>query len=450
MTANPGDVLAGNYRVVRRLGEGWGGVAYEVELIDGALERPAGTRLALKVYKPEVFAADPHLIDRVRREAETGKRLDHPNVLKIHALEEFRDGGRNVMALVMDLCTAGDLSHHIAAHFPYDEESLKRLMTQLAAGVRALHDAGLLHRDVKPQNILMGDDGVPRLGDFGVVRHKDDLTMTSSGQFLGTIRYSAQEYLFGTDYDGKSDVYSLGAVFFELLYGKPVYAEHSRFSNLVAAIRSDAVSFPRAADRFRATPTPTHIIGEALAQAMLERDAAKRPTIRDVLRSLAAGTRRGAARRRLQKRLATMIHEEFDGVAPVGRHFVFHSYTGRLLLDALSDADLVRLLTSDPASVLRSDAYLPIATAAAPGVAKYAAMTPAQRLRLLVDLRTDQRYYLHSSQDTSENYGHLMSFWQFMNNYLDAEQTPRLQRMLRSMRDRLGLDENGQIPMQWS
>jgi serine/threonine protein kinase len=444
--AAAGEIIAGNYRVVRKLGEGWGGVAYEVELVNPAFSRSAGSRFALKVYKPEAFASERNLAERVRREAAIGGRIEHANVLKIHALEEYRDGDRDAMALVMDLCLGGDLTHHLATNFPYDEPALLSMMRQLTGGLVALHTAGIVHRDVKPQNVLITETGAPRIGDFGVVRHKDDLTMTSSGQFLGTIRYSAPEYLFGTEYDASSDVYSLGAVFYELLYGTPVFASHKRFSNLVRAIELEPVSFPESSDRFGRDPGIVHVVGEALARLMLQRDPAKRPSMANVRRSLMRGWRRGVAFDAINRRCATLIRTEFDSIAPGRGNFIFHSYTSHRLLDAISDADLVTLIAGpDPGTVLRREEYQPLATQVLPENAEYVTLPLRERVQLLAAVARDRPYYFSLTQESAEANIRIEQYWRFLESYVEVEPVPRLRRCLVRQRDSLGLDEHGHI-----
>jgi len=202
--------VAGRYEVRRPLGHGAMAV---VDLAhDADLDRP----VALKRLA-ENLARDDDRRRRFVREARLAARLTHPNVVRVYDVGE--DDGRPFIAMeYVDGETLADLVDHGGPLLP---EEAVTLGIQAARALAAAHDAGLVHRDVKPQNLLIRRDGVLKLGDFGVAFGPEGTRLTLVGTVLGTAAYLAPEQARGEEVTAAADIYGLGAVLYELLTGRP-------------------------------------------------------------------------------------------------------------------------------------------------------------------------------------------------------------------------------------
>jgi len=218
----------GAYRVVREIGRGGMGIVFEAER--------DGRRFALK-WLPNAPLLGARAIERVKREAAALARLDHPNVVAI------RDSGSEdgVPFLVMDLVEGEPLSSIVGKPAPREAAALVR---RLALAVQAVHDRGVLHRDLKPQNVVVRPDGEPVLVDFGLVAADDLASITSTGDFVGTPRYMAPEQARGLETDARTDVHALGLVLYELATGRAARESGSRDS-VALAIAAGAFPAPR-------------------------------------------------------------------------------------------------------------------------------------------------------------------------------------------------------------
>jgi YVTN family beta-propeller protein len=208
-----GTEIAG-YRIESVLGRGGMGVVYVARHL--RLDRT----VALKVVSPEL-AEDPKFRDRFVRESRLAASLEHPNIVPIHDAGEA-DG---VLYLAMRLVQGTDLKSLIAEDEGLDPARTVRLLDQAAGALDAAHQAGLVHRDVKPGNVLVASPGTPGehayLSDFGLTkRMTSDSGLTGTGQFVGTLDYAAPEQFEGKQLDGRADVYSLGCVLYECLTGE--------------------------------------------------------------------------------------------------------------------------------------------------------------------------------------------------------------------------------------
>jgi len=198
----------GRYRVLRPLGQGAMGVVYLAE--DPLLKR----NLAIKVVKAVGEARDIAL-DRFRREAEISAKLNHPNVVTIYDVGEEPGIGP---FLAMEFVEGASLARLIKEKTPGLETSFL-ILVQAMRALRAAHRCAIVHRDVKPENILVGDESRVKLMDFGIARTISS-AITSSGEFLGSPAYSAPELLKGGEPTTSSDRFAFAATAFELLTGK--------------------------------------------------------------------------------------------------------------------------------------------------------------------------------------------------------------------------------------
>ena len=180
---------------------------------------PESSIVAIKLYKPWVLD-EPGQIERISRELEVGSRLSHPSLVRAIGLVSTPEGRP---ALVMNYYTGptleGELLLRRLKKHSFAIRDAVVLLRHLASAVAHLHSQGITHRDVKPANIVL-TPSTPVLMDLGVVRRSGVSQLTATGVFLGTIRYAAPEYLFGEEYSESIDVFSLGAIAFELFTGE--------------------------------------------------------------------------------------------------------------------------------------------------------------------------------------------------------------------------------------
>lgn len=184
---------------------------------DEVLER----RVAVKVLKPEFQDSD--VGSRFRREGRTAARLSHPNIVQVYDAGEDDLDGRRVSYIVMEHVSGGDLREKIAERGTLSDDEISSL-SGIAAGLAHAHARGVVHRDIKPHNILMDENGQPKLTDFGIARALDATQFTRTGMYLGTARYSSPEQLQGKETTAKSDVYSLGVTLYEAVTGDPPFS----------------------------------------------------------------------------------------------------------------------------------------------------------------------------------------------------------------------------------
>ena len=210
MTLEAGARL-GHYRIVGLLGRGGMADVYRAE------DERLGREVALKAVPPE-FARDPERVERFEHEVRAAAKLTHPNIVTVY---EFGQGAGQHF-YTMALMPGGDLKARIRAH--PDGMPAAEARAVAAAMARALdyaHKRGLVHRDVKPENILFGEDGAPQLTDFGIARAMSSGTrMTAAGMSIGSPHYMSPEQARGQTVDGRSDLYSLGVVLYEMLTGR--------------------------------------------------------------------------------------------------------------------------------------------------------------------------------------------------------------------------------------
>ncbi|MGH2778056.1 MAG: serine/threonine-protein kinase [Actinomycetota bacterium] len=228
-----GTQIAG-YRIQSLLGRGGMGVVYRAEHV--TLERPA----ALKILAGEL-ARDASLRDRFIRESRLAASLDHPHIVPVYDAGES-DGS---FYLVMRLIEGRDLKKVIGSESPLEPLRVATLLVDVADALDAAHEVGLVHRDVKPENVLVGarrgGGERPYLTDFGLTKRRDSASaLTATGTMLGTIDYIAPEQVQGEDTDGRADVYALGCVAYECLTGRPPFAKDSDMSTLYAHVHDEA------------------------------------------------------------------------------------------------------------------------------------------------------------------------------------------------------------------
>ncbi len=209
---------------------GSGGMARVFLGRDAVLERP----VAIKILKPG--HDDTDIAARFRREGRTSARLSHPNIVQVYDAGEDDFEGRKASYIVMEYVPGGDLKRLIDGKGRLSNEELARLGMGVAAGLAHAHEGGIVHRDVKPHNVLLDERARPKLSDFGIARALDATQATRTGAYLGTALYSSPEQLRGERVTPKSDVYSLGVTFYQAATGKtpfvgsPITVAHQHVS----------------------------------------------------------------------------------------------------------------------------------------------------------------------------------------------------------------------------
>ena len=199
----------GRYEIIRPLGDG--GMA-EVYL---ARDEVLGRDVALKILK-EWLAEDEVFLERFRREARSAATLNHPNVVQVY---DQRRSGEGRYYIVMEHVPGGTLKDRIANEGPLDPAEATRLASQVAEALRVAHEAGVVHRDVKSQNVLLAANGDAKVADFGIAHAAHTTTISEPGTVLGTARYMSPEQATGLAATPRSDLYSLGVVLYETLTG---------------------------------------------------------------------------------------------------------------------------------------------------------------------------------------------------------------------------------------
>jgi serine/threonine-protein kinase len=180
---------------------------------DEVLGRP----VAVKVLKSGF--ADTDIGDRFQREGKTAASLSHPSIVPVYDAGEGEIGGREVSYIVMEHVSGGDLKDLLDKRGPLGKKELSRIGREVAEGLAHAHSRGIVHRDIKPHNILLDEAGRPKLTDFGIARALESTRFTQTGSYLGTALYSSPEQLRGRDITVKSDIYSLGATLYQAAAG---------------------------------------------------------------------------------------------------------------------------------------------------------------------------------------------------------------------------------------
>lgn len=272
-------LVADRYRLGELLGRGGMGEVWQAQ--DEVLGRQVAVKLLLDGDGDESAAS------RFRLEAQTAARLNHPQVVAVYDFGAW--DGR--FYLVMELVRGPSLAQELSAHGSLDPARVATIAAQAASGLAAAHRQGVVHRDVKPGNLMLDADGTLKIGDFGIARFVDETSaaLTRVGQIVGTSAYLAPERALGRMAGPASDVYALGCVLYQLLAGRPPFWADSPTALLYLHVDADPV--PPSTHRADLPPA-----FEDCLLRMLAKQPEARPSAQEVADWFAGASWRGAAR----------------------------------------------------------------------------------------------------------------------------------------------------------
>lgn len=223
-----GSVFSDRYRIEERIATGGMGAVYLTT--DQRLDR----QVALKVLKEEL-ADDERFVERFRREARSAGALSHPNIAGV--FDFGQDDGRYYM--VMELAEGRDLARVLREEAPLSPERSVRIASQIALALDHAHSAGVVHRDIKPPNVIIGEADRVKVTDFGIARAIGESTLTATGSVLGTAQYISPEQASGGEVGPPADIYALGIVLYEMLTGSLPFTGDSALAVAMRHVSDD-------------------------------------------------------------------------------------------------------------------------------------------------------------------------------------------------------------------
>lgn len=268
------ELIAGRYRLVSRLGSGAMGVVWQAQ--DERLHRTVAIKQLLlpsRLIESEADEANR----RAMREGRITARLHHPHAIAVYDVVDHQ----GQPCLIMEYLPSSSLATVLATHGVLPPDEVARIGSQIASALAAAHKAGIVHRDIKPGNVLLAEDGTVKITDFGVSHAVGDVTVTATGMLAGTPAYLAPEVAQGSSAGFSSDVFSLGATLYTALEGMPPFGLNTNAIALLHQVASGEITPPRQSNPL----TPVLL-------RLLQRNPEQRPTMQqahDALTTLAAG-----------------------------------------------------------------------------------------------------------------------------------------------------------------
>lgn len=279
-----GKVLGNRYVLLDKIGDGGMAIVYKARC------QLLNRFVAVKILRHE-YTADEEFIKKFKRESLAAASLSHPNIVGIYDVGE-QDG---IYYIVMEYVKGETLKEYIKKHIKINYEDTLKIVYQIALALEHAHKNGVVHRDIKPHNILITEDKIVKVTDFGIARASTSSTMTNTGRVMGSVHYLSPEQARGTFSDHRTDIYSLGVVMYELLTGKLPYDAESPISvalkhiqeNFITPSELDA-SIPRAVN---------DIVVKAMEKDMGKRYQSVRELVNDIFLAQSnpnMGLRKGA------------------------------------------------------------------------------------------------------------------------------------------------------------
>jgi serine/threonine-protein kinase len=265
----PGVVFDSRYEILGPLGQGGMGMVYK------ARDRSLDEVVAIKVLRPD-FAQDPRMADRFKSEIRLARRVRHRNVCAIHDYGE----DQGLFYISMEYLEGVDLKHQLRERGALPAADAYEVAIQIAEGLQAVHEAGIIHRDLKTPNIMRDAGGVARLMDFGIAKREGDGTRTATGHIVGTPEYMSPEQAQGHRVDFRSDIYALGIVVYEIFTGRVPFRGETPISTILKHLHD-----PPPLDPPEAESIPAAV--RSVLRRCLEKSPADRfPSARDVAEAL--------------------------------------------------------------------------------------------------------------------------------------------------------------------
>src|SRR5262245_2458625 len=291
----PGTLVGTRYEILALLGEGGMGSVYKAQ------DRELGRLVALKVIRPDM-ASRPEILERFKREILLASQVTHKNVLRIHDLGEAGDLRFISMTYVEGTNLKGLLEHE----GPLTLDKGLPLARQIGEALQAAHDAGVVHRDLKPPNILLDRDGNAYIADFGLSRSlAEGGTMTDTGSILGTVDYMSPEQARGDTPDHRGDIYSFGVILYEMFTGTLPFRASNALSIMVKRLHEDAPSMRQARPGLPAWLAA--IVTRAMRREPQDRYQSAGELVRDLEQQRASRSWRRFARRRYLVPAAALV-----------------------------------------------------------------------------------------------------------------------------------------------
>jgi eukaryotic-like serine/threonine-protein kinase len=264
-----GKRVSGRYKLLEVIGDGGMAIVYRAK--DLILDR----EVAVKVLRSE-FNKDEDFIRRFKREAESATSLDHPNIVSIYDVGEDED----IYFIVMEYVQGKTLKQYIKEHGKLSVEESLHIMKQVVSGIAVAHDYGIIHRDIKPHNILITENGTAKLTDFGIALAITSATITHTNSILGSVHYFSPEQARGGIANAKSDIYSFGAVLYEMVTGRVPFVGESPVSVALKHLQENVIE-PR-----RLNPEIPQSVENIILRALAKNPMQRYDSAQDLLKDM--------------------------------------------------------------------------------------------------------------------------------------------------------------------
>ena len=227
---NVATALEGRYQILKELGRGGMGIVFH------AYDKDLKEQVAIKILSP-LLSNDPDALERLKREVSAARRITHPNVIRIHDISEIN----KLQFISMEYFHGTNLKEHVKKNGPLSQMQAYNIASQVCDGLEAAHREGVVHRDLKSQNIILDHINRVKIIDFGLARTAHMEGMTATGLIMGTPEYMAPEQVSGKKIDERADIYSLGIILYELFTGRVPFTGDSAIAVGFMQLKEDPV-----------------------------------------------------------------------------------------------------------------------------------------------------------------------------------------------------------------